>query len=194
MASTQSRARVGISGSYGGLNLGDEAILHVILTELRRSLPVEITVFTRDASDTRKRHGVEHAVEPHRLSLSEADAVVGNLDLFILGGGGLLYDADVERYLREVTLAKERGTPVMVYGISAGPLVKSATRAQAKEALDGVALITVRDRRARRLLEEIGVRREIQVTADPALLLEPEPLTLDEILRAEALDPDARLI
>jgi hypothetical protein len=29
--------RVGISGSYGGLNLGDEAILQVIATELSQA-------------------------------------------------------------------------------------------------------------------------------------------------------------
>lgn len=54
--------KVGISGSYGGLNLGDEAILQVIIAELRRSLPVEITVFSRFPEDTRLRHNVEHVV------------------------------------------------------------------------------------------------------------------------------------
>ena len=38
--------RVGISGSYGGLNLGDEAILQAILSPLRHALPVMITVFS----------------------------------------------------------------------------------------------------------------------------------------------------
>lgn len=42
--------RVGISGSYGGLNLGDEVILEVIVSQLRRSLPVEITVFSATPS------------------------------------------------------------------------------------------------------------------------------------------------
>jgi polysaccharide pyruvyl transferase WcaK-like protein len=36
-------------------------------------------------------------------------------------------------------------------------------------------------------LEEIGVHREIEVTADPALLLEPEPLPPD-VLKREGLD------
>lgn len=188
------RPRVGISGSYGGINLGDEAILHVMLRELRRAVPVELTVFTRDAADTLRRHGVDVAVESRSLSRAEAAGVVGGLDLLILGGGGLLYDADAEYYLREVTLARECGVPVMIYAISAGPLVRAPARKLVRDALDGATVVTVRDRRARQLLEEIGVRREILVTADPALLLEPEPLTLDEILRAEAIDPQARLI
>jgi polysaccharide pyruvyl transferase WcaK-like protein len=67
-------------------------------------------------------------------------------------------------------------------------------RARVRDALNQAALITVRDRHARQVLEDLGVEREIVLTADPAMLLEPEPLTLDEILRAEAIDPDARLI
>ena len=62
MAKSRRSFRVGISGSYGGLNLGDEAILKGIVKELRRALPVEITVFSRDAEDTRQRHEVERVV------------------------------------------------------------------------------------------------------------------------------------
>jgi polysaccharide pyruvyl transferase WcaK-like protein len=47
--------------------------------------------------------------------------------------------------------------------------------------------VTVRERRALQVLEEIGVHREIEVTADPALLLEPEPLPADALKR-EGLD------
>jgi polysaccharide pyruvyl transferase WcaK-like protein len=82
----------------------------------------------------------------------------------------------------------------MLYAISAGPLVDPPVRARVREALNQAALITVRDRHSRQLLEELGIQREIILTADPAMLLAPEPLTLDEILRAEALDPEARLI
>ena len=42
MARSRQTFRVGISGSYGGLNLGDEAILKGIVNQLRRSLPVEM--------------------------------------------------------------------------------------------------------------------------------------------------------
>jgi polysaccharide pyruvyl transferase CsaB len=185
--------RVAISGSYGGYNLGDEAILQSIIGQLRRSLPVEITVFSRDPDDTRARHGV-NAVRLGALPRREAQELIGGLDLFILGGGGLLYDEDTDMYLREVGIARELGTPVMVYAIGAGPLEDLARRARVRAALDAVAAITVRDRETHQLLESIGVERDILVTADPAFLLEPEPLTLEEILQAEAIDPKARLI
>ncbi len=54
--------RVGISGSYGGMNLGDEAILQSIVRELRNSLPVEITVFSPNPKDSLSRHDVESGI------------------------------------------------------------------------------------------------------------------------------------
>jgi len=51
--------KVGITGSYGGMNLGDEAILQSIIAQFRKDLPsVELTVFSRDADDTKRRHQV----------------------------------------------------------------------------------------------------------------------------------------
>src|SRR5262247_2388700 len=114
--------RVGISGSYGGLNLGDEAILQSIVAQLRAAGPVEITVFSRDAKDTMARHKVERAVPVRDLSRDEVLPEVASLDLFILGGGGILYDEGAAVYLREVALAHEQRVPMLVYAVSAGPL------------------------------------------------------------------------
>jgi polysaccharide pyruvyl transferase CsaB len=179
--------RVGISGSYGGLNLGDEAILEVIITELRRALPVEITVFSRQPEDTLARHCVERAVPVREMSRDEVIPEIERLDLFILGGGGILFDAEANLYLREVTLAQERQVPVMIYAISAGPLRDPAAQKLTRTCLGRAAAVTVRERRALQVLEEIGVHREIEVTADPALLLDPEPLPPD-VLKREGLE------
>lgn len=40
--------RIAISGSYGGMNLGDEAILEGILSGLRGAVPAHVTVFSRN--------------------------------------------------------------------------------------------------------------------------------------------------
>jgi polysaccharide pyruvyl transferase CsaB len=185
--------RVGISGSYGGLNLGDEAILEVIMTELRRTLPVEITVFSRDPQDTLARHRVERAVQVRELSRGEVLPEIERLDLLILGGGGILYDTEVSLYLREVALAQERGVPVLVYAVGAGPLQDPAAQKLTRACLHRAAAVTVRERHARQVLEEIGVQREIEITADPALLLEPQPLPPDALMR-EGLDTQHRLV
>ena len=185
--------RVGISGSYGGLNLGDEAILQVIVTELTQALPVELTIFSRNADDTRQRYPSANVVQVRELSRGEVLPAIERLDLFILGGGGILFDPEASIFLREVALAQEVGVPVMVYAISAGPLVDASSRQLVLNCLENARAITVRERRAQQVLEDVGIRREIRVTADPALLLEPEPLAPDALKR-EGLEGRARLV
>jgi polysaccharide pyruvyl transferase CsaB len=186
--------RIGITGSYGGLNLGDEAILQSIIEQLRREVPgVEITVFSRDADDTKKRHEVERAVPVRKISRSEVAPEIERLDLLIFGGGGILYDAEARTYLREVLVAKELGIPVMTFAVGAGPLKDPAAQTAVREALEGAKAITVRERAAQQVLEEAGVHRDVVVTADPALLLKPEPLPRG-YLKSEGLEGRRRLI
>src|SRR4051812_16096573 len=186
--------KVGITGSYGGLNLGDEAILQSMIAELRRELPdVEIVVFSRNAEDTKRRHKVERTVPVRKLSRAEVVPEVERLDLLLFGGGGILYDADARTYLREVQVAKEHGVPVMLYAVGAGPLVEPTVQAAVREALEHVAAITVRERSAQQVLEAAGVHRETVVTADPALLLKPEGLPRN-VLKIEGLDGKRRLV
>jgi polysaccharide pyruvyl transferase CsaB len=185
--------RVGITGSYGGLNLGDEAILHSIVAQLRRDLPVEITVFSRDPEDTKRRHAVERAIPVRKMSRAEAVPEVERLDLLIVGGGGILFDAEARIYLREAQIAREKGVPVMVYAIGAGPLKHAGAQQVVREVLDQVDVVTVRERSAQQVLEEAGVHREVIVTADPALLLKPEPLPRG-VLKSEGLEGRRRLI
>ncbi len=193
MSKSEKVYKVGISGSYGGLNLGDEAILQSMITQLRRSLPVEITVFTRDPEDTQRRHQVEHVVPARNLTRSEVVPDIERLDLFILGGGGILFDTAIKDYLREVVLAHEKEVPVMVYAVSAGPLSDPNMQKQVKDALSQAAVITVRERNAKKILEEAGIGCEIIVTADPAFLLEPEPIS-EDIIKREHLEAGQRLV
>lgn len=193
MTTSAKRLRIGISGSYGGLNLGDEAILDGILDQLRASIAADVTVFSRNPSDTLERHKTEHVVAVRQLTRKEIAPEVGKLDLLILGGGGILYDEDAETYLREVFLAQELGIPVMIYAISAGPLTRPTAKEAVRRALNACTLVTVRDRQGYRLLEDVGVTREIHLTADPALLLRPEPLPIEEV-KAEGVQFDRHLV
>lgn len=195
MDETGTRLRVGISGSYGGMNLGDEAILEGILTQLRATIPADVTVFSRVASKTKIEHEVERVVPVRALTRREVAPEVRALDVLVLGGGGLLYDGDAEVYLREVALAQEMGIPVLLYAISAGPLTTPGSTRAVREALNAspAPVITVRDRLGYRLLEDIGVTQDIHLTADPAFLLEPEELST-EALRAEGVDLDRHVV
>lgn len=193
MKSKTSGIRIAISGSYGGMNLGDEAILEGILTALGPELSANVTVFSRNPSDTLARHAVARAISPRARTKTEMRAELERVDLLILGGGGILYDRDAEEYLRDVFLAHELGIPVVVYAISAGPLTRESSRRAVRKGLDLADLITVRDRQAYRLLEDVGVAREMHLTADPAFLLDPEELPIAS-LTAEGVELDKPLI
>lgn len=168
--------RIGISGSYGGLNQGDEAILKSLIARLRDSVSAKITVFSRNAKDTQQRHNVDRAVAVRDLSRDEVAHEIETLDLFILGGGGILYDAEARIYLRELDMAQQMGIPTMTYAIGVGPLNDSNAQKLVCRVLSMTNVVTVRERADRRLLEDIGLHRDIIVTADPALLSGPEPL------------------
>jgi polysaccharide pyruvyl transferase CsaB len=189
------RFRIGISGSYGGMNLGDEAILEGILSQLRATISADITVFSRNPEDTLGRHQVERAVSTRARTRREMVPELEGLDLFILGGGGILYDRDTEEYLREVFIANDLKIPVILYAISAGPLRTEASRRAIRSALNvsPAPVITVRDRLGYRLLEDVGVIPEIHLTADPALLLDPEELSRDA-LKAEGVEFERHLV
>ncbi|WP_438043044.1 polysaccharide pyruvyl transferase family protein [Sorangium sp. So ce128] len=185
--------RIGISGSYGGMNLGDEAILDGIVTQLRETIPAEITVFSLCPEDTKARHKVERVVPVRDLTRMESTAEIERLDLFVLGGGGILYDRDAPVYLREALIAEERGVPVVIYAVSAGPLSDPSAKQAVRAALNAADIVTVRDKQGRRLLEEVGVNREIRLTADPALLLREEALPI-EAIRAEGVEFERHLV
>ena len=176
MTDNRKSFKIGISGSYGGLNLGDEAILQSIISRLRASLPVKIKVFSRDAKDTLRRHQVERAITARELTREEVTREIEGLDLFILGGGGILYDAEAKIYLRELEIALQKGVPTMTYAVGAELLDDPSAQKLVCDVLSQVDKVTVRERSDRKLLEDIGIDRDIVVTGDPALLLRAEPL------------------
>jgi polysaccharide pyruvyl transferase CsaB len=188
------KTTVGLVGSYGGLNAGDEAILTVATVQLRRAVPdLEIVVFSRHCEHTRAHHDVERVAPARDTMRSEVLHEIERLDLMLLGGGGILYDREAEIYLRTVRLAQDAGVPTATYAIGAGPLDRPADRKAVAKVLNRMQLITVREAAAKCLLEESGVTRDITVTADPALLLDAEPFT-ERMLEREGLTPGRRLV
>ncbi|GAB3942292.1 polysaccharide pyruvyl transferase family protein [Micromonospora vulcania] len=165
---------IGVLGSYGGRNLGDEAILTGLLTDLRTQEPnARIIVFSRHPEHTRLAHPDVEAVPWEGVSRTESALVLAQLDLLILGGGGILYDREARRYLRVVRVAQERGLPLITYAVGVGPLSDAVDTGMVRETLSGATQLTVRDQESRMVLEEAGLLNPITVTADPAFLLKP---------------------
>ncbi|HXV92392.1 MAG TPA: polysaccharide pyruvyl transferase family protein [Pseudonocardia sp.] len=180
---------IGVLGSYGGLNVGDEAILTSVLADLRALRPrARLVVFSRDPGHTREHHGVDEVVAWETADRRATADSAACLDLLVLGGGGVLYDGEAGRYLRLVQAAHRAGVPVFVHAVGAGPLRDPHQQAAVRDALAGVADLVVRDEESRRVLEDAGVDREIVVTADPALLLPPARVERECLARAGVPD------
>lgn len=188
-------AVIGIGGSYGGLNLGDEAILTAMLGSLRAASAAEheFVVFSRDADATMASQDVDRAVATRDVSRDAVIPEIERLDLFLLGGGGILYDGEARAYLRDVRLAQERGIPTFAYAVGAGPLRDPVDRQMVAEVVTAMDGVTTRDEGSKRALEEAGVECDIVVTADPALLLEPAPFD-GEMLAGEGVAGAQRLV
>jgi len=103
-------------------------------------------------------------------------------DLVIVGGGGLFHDTNsrfiygpLTVYPGLITAAKAMGKPVVVAGVSVGPLASGWGRAVVRAALQGIPVI-VRDRPSQSLLRELGI--ESEVLPDLSLALDPLPVEL----------------
>jgi polysaccharide pyruvyl transferase CsaB len=187
-------ATIGLLGSYGGLNIGDEAILTSMLATLRGAVPFsEVVVFSRDAAHTRDAHSVDRVIDARRGRCDAVNEEIAALDVLVLGGGGLLYDGEATEYLRHVRTAHRNGVPTVAYALGAGPLSTAEDRRAVREVVSAMTRVTVRDEESRRVLEEVGVERPIEVVADPALLLTPEPFPDDALIR-DGVDTSGRLI
>lgn len=174
--------RVLISGWFGRDNLGDEAILESEIESIRSTIPgAEITVISQNPFRVREIHGVESIAFHHspRRPLGYISKVKELLssDVFLLGGGGFLSDWQSpnvpEIWLRTPLQAKRLGSKTMAFGIGAGPISTSVGKKWTKKALDRFDAITVRDQTSRQVLENAGVSKSIEVTADPAVILPP---------------------
>jgi polysaccharide pyruvyl transferase CsaB len=185
---------IGLLGSYGGLNVGDEAILTSMLATLRAAVPFsEVVVLSRDAPHTRDAHSVDRVIDARRGRCDAVSEEIARLDVLVLGGGGLLYDGEATEYLRHVRTAHRSGVPTVAYAIGVGPLTTPEDRGAVREVVSAMTRVTVRDEDSKRVLQEVGVERPIEVVADPALLLTAEPFPADALVR-DGVDTSGRLI
>lgn len=190
-------AKLLLSGYYGFGNLGDEAILASTVEEVRRKDPsVELLVLSANPRETAKSHGVSAF---NRMSPKEVTSAMRSADLVVFGGGSLLQDSTSFRslayYLTIIFLAKAMSKPLVVYANGIGPLNSGIGRRLTRAALSTAKEITLRDPESEELLKDIGVDRQVRVTADPAFLLTPAPLErVDNILAAERLGPQDRIV
>lgn len=180
-----------ISGYYGFGNLGDEALLQVIVSVLRSRRPyAEIDVLSADAPRT--SHDLQIFATP-RWDAKAVRASIRRADIVLSGGGGLLQDATSLRslvyYAGILRAAAAAGRTTMIFAQSVGPL-DFWGKTVVKECCKGIDAATVRDERSARLLGTLlPPSVHIERTADPVFLYDAPEEEID--LGAEGLGPQS---
>ena len=183
--------RVLVSGYYGFGNAGDEAILMAIVESMKKlNKDIDFTALSADPVSTSSPHGINAVPRTSPLAVIKA---IAQSDLVISGGGGLLQDVTSNRsipyYLFIVYIAKKLNKKVMFYANGVGPVNRDINKRLTKLVGNMVDLITVRDEKSKRELEALGVTGpSINVTADPAFVLDPIPDEMGfEILKSQGI-------
>lgn len=163
-----------ICGAYGRGNAGDEALLEMIVSQMRSIDPdIPLCVLTRAPVSARKALRVDAV---HTFDFWNMFRKMGKTRLYISGGGTLMQDVTSTRsilyYLLNIRMAKRRGNRVMLYGCGIGPIQREKNQRRTARTLNQYAdAITVRDDYSMQLLRKLNVTRpNVQLTADPALL------------------------
>lgn len=169
--------KVLISGYYGFDNFGDDAILQVIVSELKQHLNnPKITVISGNPAKTSKIYDVDSV---YTFNFKEIKNKMESCNVFISGGGSLLQDATSFRsflyYLGLIVLAKfwyRKKTIVFAQGI--GPISTIVARMLTAKVLKKLNLVSVRDKESQSFLKKLGVNSVL--TTDPVWAL---PLVTD---------------
>lgn len=183
-------ARLLLSGYYGFGNLGDEALLEVIVGRMRQRFPsVELEVLSATPAATARHHRV---LSTARWDWRAIRRAIGRADVVLSGGGGLLQNATSLRsllyyagILREAIRARRK---TMVFAQSVGPLDLWG-RFVVRQFCRGLDRATVRDERSRELLRQLLPKTPVEQTADPVFLYDAPEAATD--LASEGLGPES---
>ncbi|MDQ2664091.1 MAG: polysaccharide pyruvyl transferase CsaB [Candidatus Eremiobacteraeota bacterium] len=178
-----------LSGYYGFGNLGDDALLEVIVSQLRTRFPYAgIDVLSQKPNETAHEFGVEATP---RMDPGKVRDAIARASVVLSGGGGLLQNATSLRSLLYYAGILRSGVranrPTMIFAQSIGPL-DFWGRTVVREWCKGVTRATVRDARSAVLLASLLPHVDVERTADPVFLYDAPDEQID--LTSEGLAPD----
>lgn len=180
-----------ISGYYGFGNIGDEALLGVLIRLLRGALPkARVVVLSQNPRLTGYTHQVKAI---NRWNVLQIGRALERSTLFVLGGGSLLQDSTSQRslyyYLGLINWAKYRRKPVFLISQGIGPLMKKSSRSRVMSTLREVDTILLRDRESYDELSSFGIdEKRLICGEDLALLINP----MDSFRSTNSHSPDEK--
>lgn len=99
------KKRVLLMGFYGALNLGDELMLEVIVSKLKKINNVDLTVMLSENREFDITNYPSLKIIHHPKSILDINILANYFDTVIVGGGALLDDSDYNYYNNQLTLS-----------------------------------------------------------------------------------------
>ena len=163
-----------LCGYYGENNLGDDALLLVLLQQIPASFSLLITANDQEAL----RALAPMADGVPRRSLGSVLAAVGRADALILGGGSLLQDSTSLRsliyYLLLIVTARIQRRPILLWGQGLGPLNRPTSRWLVRQVLPLCTAASWRDRSSLERSRRWAPRLPAQMAPDPVWQMPPQ--------------------
>jgi polysaccharide pyruvyl transferase CsaB len=164
--------RILLSGYYGFKNFGDDAILHVLVDDIKNSSKnLDITAISNETELICNNYDIKSI---HRTDFLNIISTMSSADYFISGGGSLLQDVtslySLMYYLGLIFLAKLFGVKTFLYAQGIGPINTRIGRILTSFILKNIYQITVRDMESRIFLKNMGI--DSVLTSDPVWRLE----------------------
>lgn len=186
-----------ITGYYGFLNSGDDAILTSMCEGIKRlGIASKTTILSNNPKATEEEYNVNAT---YRFNILAVIKEIKNTDILLMGGGSLLQDHTSTRsllyYLSILGLAKLFKKKCMIYANGIGPIRRKINRYLTGKMVNKVDIITLRDQLSLKDLESLGITKPlIKVTADPVFSLELKSIPVKEILELEKVDLSKPLV
>lgn len=193
---------------YGEHNIGDEGLLFSIIRSF--SSDAQVDVMTHGSEWIEKEFPKVNRY-PIRLNYTKPSfglytiprsKVIGNAakirkeidfyrqyDLYICGGATILSDCPYYS-LRTALLAEKAGTPVILWGVGMAEIADDKTKQFIVKVLNrkGIKKVFVRDEYVQKRLLELGIEQDkVQVSYDPAIILEGETFELSQFMNEESI-------
>ena len=163
-----------LCGYYGENNLGDDALLLVLLQQIPAGFSLLITANDQEAL----RALAPMADGVARRSLGSVLAAVGRADALILGGGSLLQDSTSLRsliyYLLLIVTARIQRRPILLWAQGLGPLNRPTSRWLVRQVLPLCTAASWRDRSSLERSRRWAPRLPAQMAPDPVWQMPPQ--------------------
>jgi polysaccharide pyruvyl transferase CsaB len=178
--------KIFLIGWFGAGNIGDEAILLSELLTIRSRIEgIRFYVLSFNHERTKRLTydipEVERIIgfgSKGRFFKSDFRGLLSafkNVDAVIIGGGGIFQDLynyyPVPFFTSMALLARLFRKQLLLHSVGIGPISHFISKILCRIAANSAHSISVRDPESRELLLEIGVNKEIHVSADPVFLL-----------------------